>query len=271
MSLPNILYKNSLIHYVRVGQGKKLVFCFPGFGETAGSFSFLENYTTDYSLVAISLPFHGSTEWNEGLDILTGHIYEIMCRIKQQEGFADIPKFSLLGFSLGGRIVLSLFENYPREIEKLILLAPDGLKVNFWYGLATQTYLGNKLFKFTLEHPQGFLKSVKWLQQARLINAGVSKFVALYLHDEKIRKQLYSVWTGMSRFKPHPAEIKKLVKVHHVPVRMIYGCFDKVISYKTGQKFIRNIDHYCTITILDAGHQLVVPNHAAQIAEAIHY
>jgi hypothetical protein len=44
----------------------------------------------------------------------------------------------------------------PEQIEKLVLLAPDGLKVNFWYWLATQTWLGKNSFCFTMKHPGWF-------------------------------------------------------------------------------------------------------------------
>jgi pimeloyl-ACP methyl ester carboxylesterase len=48
-------------------------------------------------------------------------------------------QYLLMGFSLDGRIALSVLELMPAGVSRLVLLAPDGLKINFWYWLSTQT------------------------------------------------------------------------------------------------------------------------------------
>ena len=146
MEIQFLIYKNSTIGYYRFGEGPKIAVCFHGFGEDASMFGFLTNYVgNQYTFYSIDLPFHGKTEWKEGLnfthkDLL--QIVEAITREDNQKQATNSQKFSLLGFSLGGRIALSLYEAMPDKIEKLVLLAPDGLKVNFWYWLATQTWLG---------------------------------------------------------------------------------------------------------------------------------
>src|SRR5215831_2285952 len=120
-------YQSSQVYYQIGGKGKKILCCFHGYGESSESFAFLENYLGDeFSLLCIDLPFHGKTEWNEGTHFTPYELVLIINEILQQFPESG-PKIYLMGFSLGGRIALSLFETIPEKIGSLILLAADGL------------------------------------------------------------------------------------------------------------------------------------------------
>lgn len=251
-------YKNAVITYLRWGNSEKLVFCLHGFGETAQSFSILNDGIEDHTFIAINLPFHGDTIWQKSVKVLPEDLHEIIYEIKKKEGFANTNKYGLMGYSLGGRLALSLYENYSAEINKLILVASDGFKTNFWYFIATQTKWGNRIFKWTMNHPGWFLKMAAILQKRKLINAGISKFVAVYLHDEKVREQLYTIWIGFRKFKPNIKKIKQLIQKHNTQLRLVYGRYDKIIPYKTGEKFIEGIEQQSRIVLIEGGHQILV-------------
>ena len=121
-------YRNSVISYQRFGNGPLPVICFHGYGEGADVFSFFEKEAGDrFSFFAFDLPFHGKTEWNEGLQFTISDLLKIVnCETYNR-------KPVLMGFSLGGRVALSLFDATSDKFCKLILLAPDGLKISFWY------------------------------------------------------------------------------------------------------------------------------------------
>ena len=158
-----LVFKNSTIGYCRFGSGPRSAFCFHGFGEDAASFNFLAKYAgNQYTFYSIDLPFHGNTDWKEGLTFTDSDLSQILEEVLRQNNYERQTlnhKLTLLGFSLGGRVALSLFELIPGKFEKMVLLAPDGLKINFWYWLATQTWAGNKFFHFTMKHPGWFLVS----------------------------------------------------------------------------------------------------------------
>jgi pimeloyl-ACP methyl ester carboxylesterase len=189
-----LLYKASRINYLRFGTGPKPAFCFHGYGEEANSFSFLEKDAGDqYTFFAIDLPYHGQTHWNEGLiftiDDLSEIIQLLLSQAMTEQRLTNNDQLSLIGFSLGGRVVLSLYEKMHFQIEKLILLAPDGLKVNFWYWLSTQTWVGNKLFISTMKHPGWFFFLLRILNKLGLVNASVFKFVNHYIGDQQAQQQ----------------------------------------------------------------------------------
>src|SRR5688572_6747511 len=175
-----LTYKNSQVSYYRFGAGPRLVICFHGYAEEARLYSFLENHAADqFTFYSIDLPFHGKTKWNEGLNFSHTDLQQIV-RIILLEANGQHKtrneKLILLGFSLGGRIALSFYQAQPENIEKIILLAPDGLIVNFWYWLATQTRAGNKLFSFSMKYPGWFFTFLKALNKLGLVNASVFKF-----------------------------------------------------------------------------------------------
>ncbi|HEX5653421.1 MAG TPA: alpha/beta hydrolase, partial [Chitinophagaceae bacterium] len=187
-----LLYKNSRVHYYRFGNGPAPVFCFHGYGEAASSFLFLEKYAGDeFSFYSVDLPFHGKTDWQEGLDFTQQDLLQIIEAIFHENSAntgSQNAIFSLMGFSLGGRMALSLYQAMPNKIDKLVLLAPDGLKVNFWYWLSTQSFLGNKLFAFTMQHPHWFFGFLKILNALKLVNASIFKFVNHYIGDTTVRR-----------------------------------------------------------------------------------
>ena len=150
-----IPYRQSTIHYRKSGKGQHLVVCFHGFGEFAKTFDPIAASLTDHTLIAIDLPFHGETIWREGLECSIEEMLEII-RLCPEIG--EKP-YGLMGYSMGGRIVLSIYEAIPDKISYIVLIAPDGLKVNPMV-LVCHTNLNGKTH-FQLYHEKPCL--VQWL------------------------------------------------------------------------------------------------------------
>lgn len=271
---PNLfMYKNSQISYYRFGFGPKIVICFHGYSEEGMTFRFLEKYAaSQFTFYAIDLPLHGKAVWNDGLNMSVADLQFIVEKILQEQStsfHSTKPLFSLLGYSLGGRMALSLFEIMPQKIDKLILLAPDGLKVNFWYWLATQTWAGNRFFKLTMKKPGWFFGILKLLNKLKLVNTSIFKFVNYYIGDAEVRQLLYTRWTALRKIKPNISLIKKNILEYKKPVRLIYGKHDRIILPSVGQKFKKGIEGHCTLSIINAGHQVLHEKHVEEILPAL--
>jgi pimeloyl-ACP methyl ester carboxylesterase len=265
MHTGTIDYKSSQLHYAWFGSGAKILVCLHGYGESQQSFHFLENHLPpDYSAMLIDFPFHGQTKWNEGLSFTTEDLLAIIAAIRTIHA-GGFGRLTLLAFSMGGRLALQLLQQIPEQIEKVILLAPDGLKVNFWYWLSTQTYIGNRLFSYTMQHPQWFFFLLGVSNRLRLINQSVFKFIRFYLHDSTARQLLYDRWTCLQSIRPDLEQIKKMIRTHQVPVRLLYGQYDRIIRHERGEKFRAGIESFCTLQIIQAGHQLLQEKHVDQI------
>src|SRR5207249_923794 len=101
-----------------------------------------------------------------------------------------VDKVSLLGYSMGGRVCLTIVQSIPATIDKAVLIAADGLEINLYYYFFTRTFIGSKIFKYMLEKPETFLKITDWLKNKKLVDASRHKFVMGYLKPEAGRKFL---------------------------------------------------------------------------------
>jgi pimeloyl-ACP methyl ester carboxylesterase len=260
-----ISFRSSQVHYSYGGNGNKVLLCLHGYGETENTFHFLEKkLAAGYLLIAIDMPWHGKTQWKEENDFTIADLLQIIDDILAAQDAAS-SHLTLLGFSMGGRMSLSILQAIPQRIHKMILLAPDGLKVNFWYCLATQTYIGNRLFGFTMKHPAWLFSLIRLGNKLKLLNRSVYNFANHYVHDKTIRRQLYLRWTGFRKIKPDLDIVKKNIQQHKIQVHLVYGAFDRIIRHERGTKFSKGIEKYCKLIIIQSGHQLLLEKNAALI------
>jgi pimeloyl-ACP methyl ester carboxylesterase len=247
----------SSLHYTLWGTGHRILFAFHGYGESSATFSFLgEAVGGDFTLIAIDFPCHGDTDWKEDRSFDPGELLAMMADIAAPlPGAAD--GWWLLGYSMGGRVALQLLELAPEKIRRLVLLAPDGLRVNPWYWLATQTAPGNGLFRWTMRHPGWFFFFLRTANSLRMVNPSVYKFTLHYIDDPAARRLLYTRWTVMRGFRPDLRTIRNIVHRLRIPVQLLYGRFDRVIQSKRGLEFQKRCAPYCQLTVLPAGHQLL--------------
>jgi pimeloyl-ACP methyl ester carboxylesterase len=293
-----ISFGSSRLHYHRWGRGDKLLLCFHGYGESAVSFAFLaETLGDEFTILAIDLPYHGKTEWNEypatvapststfsatssapagcstlsdtstasgsgqTLPFTVDHLLSILETLLSTLDIPAITHWYLMGYSMGGRIALSLLQAAPDRVARLILVAPDGLRVNPWYWLATQTLPGRLLFRYTMFHPGWFFFVLRTGNALKLVNRSIYKFVAHYIDNPGIRHELFMRWTGLRKFRPHLPVIKDIILQRRLPVRILYGRFDRIIRVKRGEEFRKGIEPYCRLMVLAAGHQLLQSTH----------
>ncbi len=251
-------YKSSSIHYSITGHGDKLLFCFHGYSQSSQVFSFLEkNIFDDYTMIAIDFPFHGKTIWNEGLNFTPDYLLEIIHLIRVESRIKS-DCMHLLGFSMGGRVALSLLQCIPDKIQKLVLIAPDGLKINFWYWIATQNKAGNRLFRHIMEKPSFMFSMLKAINKLKLVNQSIYKFISFYIHDKQVRDDLYKRWTAMRSFRPNIEKIKSIIEENKIPVRLLYGEHDRIIRFERSGRLLTGIEAFCELKIIPAGHQLLI-------------
>ncbi len=270
MSSAYFSFGNSRIHYSYWGTGGRLLLCFHGYGESAASFAFLgEALGGDFTILAIDLPYHGQTKWDDGLYLSPQDLLHVLEQIARQFPL-DQQAWWCLGYSMGGRVALQLFELAPDRIGRLVLLATDGLQMNFWYWLATQTTAGNKLFHWTMKRPGWLFFLLRAGHVLRVVNPSIYKFTAHYVDDAQVRENLYARWTTMRGFRPDLAAIGRFIRQYETPVRLLYGNYDRIIRWERGERFCRPNAAYCSLTLLPAGHQLLQAKFLEVIAKALY-
>lgn len=269
MQQASFKYQSSIINYRFGGSGSRPLICFHGYGETSAAFDFLEKQVgSDYFILAPDLPFHGQTKWySPALNAFT--LSDMIIQLLAQKNIQQ-QDIHLIGFSLGGRIALCVLQELQSKVSKIILLAPDGLTVNFWYWLSTQTSIGRGAFKLTMQKPGWFLGLLNKANKMRLINQSIYKFVNYYIHDGEVRKQLYDRWTSLRHCTPNLDKLKQIIQQHHTQVRLLYGKHDRIIGNKKGEKFLHGVSNG-SVEVLNCGHQVLHEKNAEAIKRALLY
>ncbi len=236
------------------GTGEELLICFHGFGESASHFSCMEPALGNmFTIVALDMPFHGKTVWREDRDIDIGDLEALTVKILEKFGK---QRFSIMGYSMGGRLALCIVEKMAARVNHLVLVAPDGLKNNPWYVIATQTKMGNRIFSYNTHHPEFFFRLLTLWRRFGLLNESVYKFAFHNMNKPEKRRLVYNVWTNMRRMIPAKRHCKRLLRKYDIDTVMLFGRYDRVIPPVLGERFADG-SFPCKLLVLEKGHQLL--------------
>lgn len=251
-----VKYKDHEIECLKMGRGKKLLIALPGFGQDAHVFQhWLPYLKGEFTLIAINLPGKGRTKWKSS-SIRPKDLMAIIQGIRNDFG---VERFDLAGYSLGGRICLTIAELQPNWIEHLVLLAPDGLQKNLWYHWATRNVLGKLLFKQIIDKPARWLGRLEWLKKYKLVSEAAFKLAQKTLSDPSKKEELGYIWPLTRYLVPNIPQLRWRLDKYKVRLHIFIGRGDKIILPIQGEKFVKKLStaHF---HLLEQGHRLLVPD-----------
>lgn len=246
------------VELLRAGSGSHPVLCFHGFGREAEDFvRFSELLNEDEYLISINLFQHGQSIWPRERAFrnslkLKEHQNLIRALLRRE----NADSFSMLAYSMGGRIALSTIPLFRDRIRQVLLVAPDGLKVNQLYKFASGTRAGRSIYKGIMKRPGILLRSADAARSLRLINEKLHRFIYVHMDKAEKRKLVYETWLIYRQFEPDLDEIARIVNANEVHFQMVFGRYDSVIRPKLGRLFNAKLkrDH---LHLTEAGHQLM--------------
>lgn len=254
------------LHYLKWGSGRRLLLAFHGYGNDAGLFTPLKPYLEkEYTILSFDLPHHGKSAWAEGSLFTKNDLVNLVERLMAVHG---VDKVSLAGYSMGGRMCLSIVEGLPASIDKVILIAADGLTKNFYYYFFTRTLVGKKIFRHLMSQPAPYFTIMGLLAKGGLVHPSRHKFAMHYLQSERSRNFLLNVWGGMSNIIPDTGKVKTLIKKYSIPVSIFMGRYDRIIPVSLAEKFKSGLDTVQLFT-LEKGHRVFDQDNADQIAKSL--
>ena len=155
MERKTLIYRNSTISYLRFGTGDRLLFAFHGFGDRAAMWlSVREGFSTEFTVIAIDLPFHGHTIWRE--KVFRSRDFEAM--VQELSKIENKERFSLAGFSFGARIVERLFFRFQHRIDHIFFFAPDGFGTKWMFEITMIPRFIRRFTKWILDRPKWFIR-----------------------------------------------------------------------------------------------------------------
>ncbi|MCG3166763.1 MAG: 2-succinyl-6-hydroxy-2,4-cyclohexadiene-1-carboxylate synthase [Bacteroidia bacterium] len=240
--------------YYTFGKGAEPLLAFHGFGQSGKEFLVFEKYIGDkFTIYAFDVLHHGNSE-HDGEPVTENDLKELVKVFTKQH---SITKFSLLGFSLGGKIVLKLIELFHERLNNVILLSPDGLKINPLYRFSTVTSPGRFLFRGFIKNPAPVSKTALLLKNMKILDPKIYNFMYSQIRTKELREKIYKVWITYQNINPDLDKIAALVNKNTFRFMLVFGKHDRVIHPKYGERFVEKLKDKNSFVLLNTGHQLI--------------
>lgn len=225
---------------------------FHGFGQRKEDLEELEKALVPaYTLYSFDLFYHGDSQGTGPDRPITKDDWKAWL----QPFFAkeNIHHYSVLGFSMGGRFALATIEAFPENARELLLVAPDGIKPNCWYSLATRPGLPQKIFRRVVYHPDTFRALATWTRTLRLAHPKLIRFAQRQLSSAEKRDLLYRSWINFKPLSFDPASIAALLNARQIRTEIFLGKYDLLLKEKDVEPLTRRLKNGRVI-LLESGH-----------------
>ncbi len=222
------------LHYDCLGRGPNVLLAFHGAGQTgAACFQPFAEYLGEfYTIYAFDLLYHGRSKGLHGdeafadTDLLTkafwkNFIHDFLFK-------KNITRFDVAGFSLGGRYALATAEAFPERINRLLLMAPDGVTEHPLYSLATRFAPTRWVFRQLVRNPQPLFAVTDLARWLRIIPKNLVYFVRYMLDTLAERKRLYRTWVSLRELSFSIPALYDLLQKNGVSVWLFVGKYDTV-------------------------------------------
>lgn len=248
--------ENISVHYQIFGNGPKTLLAFHGFSRNSNDFKlYLDVLGPQYTIIAWDLFYHGKTKI-DGRCIRSFTKDQLKSILENFLLEQNITQFEVMGYSMGGRVALFLLEQFPEKITKAFLLAPDGLKTNFWNWMVTSTKTGKALYGFTIKNPGWFGQLTNMGKFLGLMPPKIDKFMALNFGTAGTRLRIYRVWKLYQNINFELKPLAQLLIKHHIQIDIIVGKKDPVVAPSVCEGFQKLLPQNSRFILLDAGHDL---------------
>ncbi len=249
----SLIYRQSIVSYLRLGTGSRLLICFHGFGDHAVIWRNLERKLgKEFTLIAIDLPFHGQTDWQQKT-MQVADFEEIIHQILHIE---NAERFSLAGFSFGARIVTKLLFSKTDFIDTILLFSPDGFGTK---GLKMATFIPvfiRGFAQFVFQKPDALVRFIAFLHKKKLVNKSVNWFFSQNIGHAERRKRLFFYWLSLNDFEVKLPIFKKKLVETGIPTHIFLGKHDDITPLSIGT-FLAADAPNIELHIVESDHQVL--------------
>lgn len=205
-------------HVMRGGRGRPLLVLHPEFAARTW-FPYHDALAAHFHVIAPDHPGFGDSpcpDWVDGVDDLVLHYVDLLDALA-------LERVSVVGTSLGGWIAAALAVAHPERLDRLVLAAPAGVRVE---GVDRYDYFANPIeetLRRLFHDPARAAQLLPTEYGAEVVVRGYHEFTTLarlswnpYLYDPKLQQRLPRVRT---------------------PTLIVWGDADAVLPPAHGQAF----------------------------------
>ncbi len=260
-----------LLSYEILGNGTEPLLVFHGIGQTGKEcFSAFEHELgSHFKIYAFDLPFHGKSaslfqdgRWDRGDEpVSAGEWKEFISAFLGQHG---ISRFSVAGFSLGGRFALATLDLFFDKIEKAWLIAPDGVVDQPLYRLATGSRMMRGVFFSVMRRRKTLQRFVGMLKDLRLIHISLVRILNRLTASDEHAMLVFRSWVNFRKLKASDRFFQKDPYDFKNKVFLFLGKYDHLVKEHNVRPLLRKLDRRQVIW-LNSGHTTSVDAAAAEI------
>ena len=262
----HLTYHQTVLYFQKFGTGDKVLLAFHGYGQNSNAFEKIgASLGAKYTIYSFDLFFHGKSVWPFGEKALEKKLWlEI---IESFLTIESINKFSVASFSMGNKFLLTILEAMAPKIEEIIFIAPDGIKTNTLYNLATYPLFLRGTFKLMIYFPHPLFAIMKVLRLLNVMEKGLIKFARTEMNSKAKRKRVYHSWVVFRRLHFDMEIIADLINDHQIPTKMVLGKYDKIMILENMEMLLKKLEDYELIT-LESGHKSLLEEFASYLRKS---
>lgn len=181
----------------------------------------------------------------------------------------NISRFSFMAYSLGGKIGFLTLEQFPESINRVILLAPDGIIESPWYGFVVRTWVGGVLYRWLAGNVGVLSNIMRIIRKLRLVPEKAYKFAESQLNSSEKRELVYQTWRAYAHIQPNLHNVKSIINRRQIPVTLITGKYDVIMNPRLSKKFMKDMHNGCQHIELATGHDLIRHKNAQAVAQTL--
>jgi pimeloyl-ACP methyl ester carboxylesterase len=231
-----------------------------GFGSSLETWEpWAQSLSARYRVIRFDLPGFGLTGADPTGDYTDVREMKILLDLMDQMGVA---RASLIGHSLGGRIVSNFAALHPDRVNRLVLVAPDGFaSPGFDYGRAPETPLVMQALPYVA--PRELLRAnlaVAYGRPEALSEATLTRYRDLLLAPG-VRRAILDRTSQLILRDPAPtlARIK-------APTLLLWGEKDAMIPIRNADDYLRDLPRATLVRLPNLGHVPFEEDPAASLA-----
>jgi pimeloyl-ACP methyl ester carboxylesterase len=243
------------------GQGNHVLLCLHGYRQAKEMFhAFFEKVPEGWKIVLMDLPLSGETEW---LDPRRGITQGFLKRFwqKLRERYPE-GRFHLLGFSMGGWVAMALQLTVEPIAESIFLLAPDGIRSNFWYRVA-QTPVGRGMIEWALKNHRFIMQMNERLyslnRKNQILEPYEYRFIKRNFSQESLRKLLHQQLTLYAPLRFSRRKLVQKARNQDAEWHLIWGKGDQILPSEIAFR-LKIKAPSVKVHLIEAGHLLLSDN-----------
>jgi pimeloyl-ACP methyl ester carboxylesterase len=246
------------------GSGERSLLAFHGYGQDGSVYEKLPISLTNHTVYSFHLFYHGLSTWKEKDLSLDDDRWRAL--IEKFLIDNNIGQFDLMGFSIGCRLVFSILKSFHARIQRLWLVAPDGISDSFLYRLAVDSRLSRKVF-FTLTNRNELL--LRLLSNARSfgwLSAPLYAVARMNLLDHNRSMRLFDTWVLFRHMKINTLHLAEVLNEENIRSVFIVAGKDELVPWRRIKKLFEKLDDAEKI-VLPCTHQGLIGQTIAWIGK----